>query len=271
MRTVLFATLLMMVAFSGCADETKPETAAKENEEPNTGPETPETPGPTEPGTPPSEPSEPGTNAAPEATLQANLTAAVAPASILFFINGTDAEGDAMSWTLDANGDNETDAQGDSVPAEASFVFEEPGSYTARLTISDGQSTTAAEITVEVSAPEAAPAPEPLDYTGTWNAVGSFCETGVAGSTYDGVIQGAANVGPETWGGTFEAMIDFEYPELGGTISFSSSGGPGSMESMEVSVGELVTGIIPNDTTRVVFQVCSAGPASFDLTVYPLA
>ena len=102
-------------------------------------------------GTPdPSQEPVPKNNTAPNATLEASAVTGVAPLAVTFTVNGTDADGDALSWVLDADGDGSEDANGTAVPATFDYTFDAEGQYTAFLTISDGEANATANVTVSV-------------------------------------------------------------------------------------------------------------------------
>lgn len=72
--------------------------------------------------------------------------------NVAFAINGTDPDGDALTWWLDADGDGEKDAEGDSLPANASHEYSAEGNHSATAWVSDGVHTVNASLTVRVSA-----------------------------------------------------------------------------------------------------------------------
>lgn len=98
-------------------------------------------------------------NRAPTANLTAalgNVTdangtlAATAGLNVTFVVNGTDADGDKLTWTL-SFGDNAT-ANGTALPANATHAFAEPGLYNVSLAVSDGKLSAVANLTVNVTA-----------------------------------------------------------------------------------------------------------------------
>lgn len=96
-----------------------------------------------------------GTNAAPNVTFEANKQSVIEGKAANFTIDASDADGDDLSWSLDADGDGTVDEGGDSFPANATFVFEAVGNYTAMLAVTDGNATTDANLTITVISPDA--------------------------------------------------------------------------------------------------------------------
>ena len=98
-----------------------------------------------------------GVNAAPQATASGEPTSGRAPLTVRFTGDGTDGDGDALSysWDFGVPGTDGDTAEG----REASYTYTTPGTYTARLTVSDGHGGTGTA-TVEVVVEE-----EPGDTT----------------------------------------------------------------------------------------------------------
>ncbi|MDX1450365.1 MAG: PKD domain-containing protein [Acidimicrobiia bacterium] len=94
-------------------------------------------------------------NSAPVATLVANVTAAEVPFDVLFSFNASDADGDVLEWTFDADGDGTADLEGIDLPGELVFAFADPGLYTANFTVDDGDAAHWATVTVNATAPAA--------------------------------------------------------------------------------------------------------------------
>jgi hypothetical protein len=83
----------------------------------------------------------------------------VAPLLLSFVINGTDGDGDALSWTL-SFGDGSENATGADLPVTVEHTYFDAGSFTAVLEVSDGQAAGYANLSVVVSAAQAAPEPK---------------------------------------------------------------------------------------------------------------
>ena len=103
-------------------------------------------------------------NTAPIASINPDVTMGEAPLRVLFTVNVTDAEGDNVTWTLDADGDGSADGDGQG-NGTLEFIFEADGVFLARANATDGTNWTVAsiEITVLVPTPEGpcGGAPEP--------------------------------------------------------------------------------------------------------------
>lgn len=153
MRTLTIAGLLLITALAGClAEETggletddgvggADDSAGQGNQTTGTGNETDAAP--------------PAENTPPTADLTANVTNGSAPLAVTFDLAGDDADGDDLTWTFDADGDGETDADGASLPAAFNFTYDEVGNYTATLTVSDAEDSATANVTITVEAPVA--------------------------------------------------------------------------------------------------------------------
>lgn len=89
-------------------------------------------------------------NHPPTASMLANTTGE-APLNVTFLLNGTDADGDALAWTLDF-GDNSTLANGTGLPANVTHFYAAAGLFNATLLVSDGNATTNATLTLSLAA-----------------------------------------------------------------------------------------------------------------------
>ena len=88
-------------------------------------------------------------NCAPTASMNANNTG-MAPINVTFALNGTDADGDAITWSLDF-GDNGTSANGTSLPANVTHLYAAGGLYNASLSVSDGKNTTVVTLALNIT------------------------------------------------------------------------------------------------------------------------
>lgn len=94
--------------------------------------------------------SPPAANAAPSASLDAQPDRPSAPANVTYTVAADDADGDLLAWTLDVQGDGALDANGGGTGGvwTVDVQFDEPGTYEAVLTVTDGQETTTDTVTV---------------------------------------------------------------------------------------------------------------------------
>ncbi|MCA1811951.1 MAG: PKD domain-containing protein [Halobacteriales archaeon] len=98
------------------------------------------------------------TNATANATVQhppmANLTASVAsgtaPLNVTFALTGSDADGDALNWTLTFGDGNRTSGVG--LPANVTHGFHLGGNFTVTLLATDGHANATASVLVRVTA-----------------------------------------------------------------------------------------------------------------------
>jgi hypothetical protein len=88
-------------------------------------------------------------NRAPTASMNANNTG-TAPINVTFALNGTDADGDAITWSLDF-GDNGTAANGTSLPANVTHLYAAAGLYNATFAVSDGKNTTTVTLALNIT------------------------------------------------------------------------------------------------------------------------
>jgi PKD repeat protein len=95
-----------------------------------------------------------GTGSAPTATLSANLTEGSAPLNVTLSVNATDADGDALSWSLDF-GDGSAPANGTSANGTVATTLVHAfaaGNHTAVLNVTSGGATATANVTITVLA-----------------------------------------------------------------------------------------------------------------------
>lgn len=127
---------------------------------------------------------DPPENRAPVAQLAASLTSGTAPLEVIFTVDGSDEDGDALAWSLDL-GDGSEPVTGDAVPAEPVALYGAAGNHTAVLTVSDGEASDTAEVTIRVQAP--LPTPNAvqngsnslcLDYLALWLVDGTHSPLG---------------------------------------------------------------------------------------------
>ncbi len=171
--SALAVLLSCAVILSGClssGDEKEAEPATVgTTPPPASGPAAPEDPdGPA-----------PTPNTAPTATVTADNLTGVAPLGVTFDLDGMDADGDAVTWTFDADGDGTPDAEGTDLPATAAHTYSAVGNFSALLVVSDGTDATEANLTIVVTAPSTATLPEPIAFTGT--VIGAWVGAGEAG------------------------------------------------------------------------------------------
>lgn len=97
------------------------------------------------------------TNTPPVANLTADVLNGTAPLSVNFTINGTDTDGDNLTWTLLVNGT--VLANGTQLPATVSYNFTEAGNWTVLVQVSDGIETVETSLVVAVAAAASGAAP----------------------------------------------------------------------------------------------------------------
>lgn len=219
MRTAVVAGLLAFVALAGCVSEEPvehgPRKLASEDADPFNDRNSTliAQPGPQEQGEDAPEANEP-----PVAHLSADTENGTVPFNVTFTLEGTDPDGDPLSWTFDADGDGVEEANGTVLPGEFTFSFTEAGLYKASLNLSDGLQV--ADTTLFINATAAGgvenEGPEPVVMSGI--SVGSpigcavgdplyhYFDAALAGFWHFTVEATAANgVGTEWWAGDSSA------------------------------------------------------------------
>jgi hypothetical protein len=89
-------------------------------------------------------------NQPPSLSMQANASSP-APANVTFLLNGSDADGDNLTWMLDF-GDNSTAATGTELPANVTHRYATAGIFNATFSVSDGKDTANVTVAINISA-----------------------------------------------------------------------------------------------------------------------
>jgi glucose/arabinose dehydrogenase len=135
-----------------------------------------------------------GTNTPPTAVIQATPTSGAAPLTVSFDGRGSSDPdpGDGIaSYSWDLNGDN---VYGDATTATASYTYTQPGTYTARLKVTDRKGATSAPATVPITANNTPPVPvisTPPAGT-TWKVGDLINFSGSASDAQDGTLPASA-------------------------------------------------------------------------------
>jgi cytochrome c len=111
-------------------------------------------------------------NSTPTVSATADKVAGPAPLAVSFTGTGADADGDTLSYAWDFTNDGTTDA----TTANASYTYAQPGQYTAKFTVSDGERSRSVEIDIEAYPPLAScPGNDQFDgttlYASRWSVV----------------------------------------------------------------------------------------------------
>jgi glucose/arabinose dehydrogenase len=135
-----------------------------------------------------------GTNTPPTAVIQANPTSGAAPLTVSFDgRSSSDPDpGDGIaSYSWDLNGDN---VYGDATTATTSYTYADPGTYTARLKVTDRKGATSTPATVTITANNTPPVPvisAPPAGT-TWKVGDLISFSGSANDAQDGPLPDSA-------------------------------------------------------------------------------
>ena len=188
MRSLLLSLLLLTAAMAGCtgSDDAEPNATVTDDESDAMGNMThDDSPDDgamdhdaMDDGSDDKEPAddseEAGPNTPPTASLGASIQNGEAPVEVEFTLDGTDADGDNLTWSFDADEDGIFDAEGTELPATVNFTYAAEGVFNATLTVRDSLNETTAALQIDVTAPSVeegfagfsysgyAPAPCPL-------------------------------------------------------------------------------------------------------------
>ncbi|MCD6473970.1 MAG: PKD domain-containing protein [Thermoplasmata archaeon] len=93
-------------------------------------------------------------NNPPVCSLSASPTSGDAPLTVTFYMSASDSDGTIASWQLDVDNDGTAEYSGSGTPpATQTHTYNDPGTYTAKLTVTDNDEATAYDIaTVMVNA-----------------------------------------------------------------------------------------------------------------------
>lgn len=86
----------------------------------------------------------------PEASIQlaADMTEGSIPLMVSFHLGSTGLDGRNLTWTLDATGDRNPDAEGKSLPANVTHTYREPGEFRATFTVETEGSASETSLTI---------------------------------------------------------------------------------------------------------------------------
>lgn len=233
-----------------------------------TGP-APTTGGPPASGSPTSSPTE---NRAPTASLAASIEEGEVPFNVTFTVDGADEDGDDLTWSLDADGDGEADAEGDEVPAEYVHTFAAAGDHTATLTVSDGAQEATAS--VDITADEGGPTGPVEVFDGGWTAgvFGCALRSTVPGGDDDGVQYLTYVFEPESVGRPFTSTttvgtgvatrLNMIFANDAGDVVETYGVGPPTTPGPHTEV--TFTGVVPEGATWIFWGSCGGA----DFTVH---
>lgn len=101
--------------------------------------------------------SSPQSNHAPTGSLSASVPAGAVPLAVNFTLTGSDADGDALTWTL-SFGDATTNATGTAVPATVAHNYALSGNFTVQYLLTDGKESASYNVTIKATLDAGAPA-----------------------------------------------------------------------------------------------------------------
>ncbi len=267
----LAALMLLTLALAGCADD---EPGPNEDEPGDEPMDEPQDEGPQD-----EDPSSPGSNVAPGASITASVTQGVVPQDVMFEMDGSDADGDALTWTLDATGDGVPETEGAALPANYTHSYVDEGIYEVTFEVSDGTETTVQTITVDLQAPADPDAEPPViqEASVSWAPGQGRCGASYSswqfGTPAAGITHNEFPVAAATWGQEYVAeliaeaagivFIGIDFYDADGTLV--ADGG-----TILEATGE-VSGVVPEDAAWVLAFDCfsTAGQVNYHTTGAP--
>ena len=216
-----------------------------------------------------------GTNLRPTALLEASAVSGQAPLIVSFTLNGSDPDGDNLTWSFDADGDGQDEINGTLLPAAYEHTYD-VGTFLANLTVSDGNLTAFGNVTITVTAAPAPPPPagpkQTVDGDFTVGLEGCYSwlaydtagsdPAAVAGGTLNGTTRVQFNVHQGTIGSPYRAVFTFDQGYLFVNVAFYDSDDDlvDSDASGSPNFGGItITGTVPVGAARGVIFSCG-GP-----------
>jgi len=212
-----------------------------------------------------------GSNHAPTGSLSASTAAG--SLNVTFTISGADPDHDPVSWTLDANGDGKVDRNQTApatLPAKVTFTYAAPGNYTAKLTLSDGKSTTSYPTPVNVTG--AAGGAVGQSATASWQGGAYGCpgpnDPVLVGKPTAGILYGEIAIDLGTIGQSYKADFGaFKSTDLFTAMDFYDGSGA-RIDGGGAAFGDpnVITGTVPAGAAYAQFENCGASGGSVTYT-----
>lgn len=236
MRWSVVACVLVFVLASGCSDkDPDPEPSASTSASTTAASSNTTAPA----------------NQPPTGTMAVSVPGGAAPLNVSFGLQGTDADGDALTWTLafgDGNGTN-----GTALPANVTHVYAAAGAFNATFTLNDGTEEAAYHALVNVSANATAAAV--LTFTGH-----VLFPDPVLSTEGECLFALSDQFGIPPGGGYAGDYFSFEAVGPGWTFAFDVEGMIAFFSGNDGASGE-----VPSDATGV--QACSETAVDTDYTL----
>ena len=229
-----------------------------------------------------------GANTPPTASIQASPTSGAAPLQVSFdgrASSDPDSGDGIAAYSWDLNGDG---SYGDATGATASYTYTDPGTYTARLIVTDRHGATSTPATVTITANNTPPVPviaTPPAGT-TWKVGDLIGFSGLANDTQDGALPASAlswNLRIEhcpsnchthnlqSWPGVANGSFvapDHEYPSyLVLTLTATDSGGLSGSTSVRLDPRTVTLTFTSNPSKAQLVVNGSPGTTTFTRTV----
>lgn len=205
----------------------------------------------------------PEDNSAPTGTISAVINGT----KVAFSLNGTDADGDALNWTLNF-GDNSTDAAGASLPALVNHTYA-VGNYSAVFGLNDGVEVTSYNVSLSVKTVVAAPVgPTTQTAAAEWSfgSCSAYQADMMAEKALAGVGYGLIDIAPGTIGKPY--VVEYTGADFWlswGIVFFNASNAEVAGGASTVLEAYSFAGTVPAGATQAVFYSC---PGAMDAVTY---
>lgn len=188
LKPLAIASLLVALAFAGCSgggDDGGPSASSSSSA--------------TSTGVP---------NRAPTGSINASAVNGSIPLLVNFTLDGEDADGDSLNWTLSFGDGNQTN--GTQLPATVAHNFTASGAFNVTYTLTDGRNSTVYNTRINATGGVATPPTQgPIHLTGTVTCAPTI--------VVDGEVEGAAN----------EFTVEAGQTLLTITLTYDDPGGQG--------------------------------------------
>lgn len=186
MRVVASALVVLCIVLAGCSggDSTSTSSSDGTSGPSGTGSTSTSRSGTSTTATATTTTANPSSNTPPSGSLSVSVPAGAVPLNVTFTIDGTDRDGDDLSWKLDVTGDGEPESTTEApaaFPATYSHTYAVEGVYNATLTITDGKTDSKFHVLVNATSGDFAK----QSVTGGWTASSAGC-----GGPYDSWVFG---------------------------------------------------------------------------------
>lgn len=275
-RTLATLLVALTLLLAGCTDDEPattdegqdpPPAASGADEAATSGPADEEAPADDSTGDESGNATEPAVNTPPTASLSAGDVTGAVPFNVTFMLDGADADGDVLSWTLDVDGDGVADTEGQNLPFNFTYSYVDVGNYTVTFNVTDGKD--AAAETLVVAATEPVSTGPIQEVEGSW-AIGGVpeCYAGIYTPEADGVFYALFEVDAASIGAPFTVQLAATVPSLPDDAPVSGWGidfldeAQEYMSTFGADADGLASGEVPAGAVYGAFWSCLGGDLS---------